>query len=99
MDNIEIMSKLIYDFMTKEQKIQLYKDMIHTVRDNTICKSRYVKFNNESLNIIENFLKEELDNDYFNPEVKQVIETRILILNKNLELYKNKYLDISIKKI
>ena len=97
MDNIEKMGKLMYDCLSNEQKMQMYRDMIHTVRDNTISRARI--FNNESLSNIEKLLKEELDNDYFNPELKQIKEVRLLILNKNLELYKNKYLDISSNKV
>jgi len=97
MDNIEKMGKLLYDCLSNDQKMQMYKDMIHNVRDNTISRARL--FNNESLSNIENFLKKELDNDYFNPELKQTKDVRLLVLNKNLELYKNKYLDISIKKV
>ena len=97
MDNIEKMGKILYDCLSNDQKMQMYKDMIHNVRDNTISRARL--FNNESLSNTENFLKKELDNDYFNPELKQTKDVRLLVLNKNLELYKNKYLDISSKKV
>lgn len=92
MDNIEKVGNTLYNVLNKEQKMQMYRDIIDNVRDNTICKIH--KFNKETLSILEQLLKDELVEDYFLPELKQTIEVRLLVLNKNLELYKNKYLDI-----
>ncbi len=92
MDNIEKVGNILYNVLSKEQKMQMYRNIIDNVRDNTICKIH--KFNKETLSILEQLLKDELVEDYFLPELKQTIEVRLLVLNKNLELYKNKYLDI-----
>ena len=92
----KLMNTLFY-YLTEGQKQQINSIIIDTIKNNTISKS--YNFNKETLSIIEHLIKEELGNDYFSPELKQTREVRLLMLNKNLELYKNKYLDISSKKV
>jgi len=77
----------LFYYLTLGQQQQINSIIIDTLKNNTISKTH--KFNKETLSIIEQLLKDELGNDYFNPELKQTREVRLLMLNKNLELYKN----------